>query len=88
MHFQADQSNYELKSSNLIYASKLYNLFKSFKTVITQKFMADAQNVYFFNAEVVRNKINARVEQETNSKIKDLIPQGSYFLSLFIFIKK
>lgn len=83
-HLQTQQFDYELKSSNLIYVSNSLNVVKSFKSDMTQKFMADVENVNFEESEAVRTKINAKVEQETNSKIKDIIPPGSYLNQISI----
>ena len=70
--------SYQLYTANALWAQQSYKFLDSFTSVSKKYFGAQATNVDFINkSEQARQEINGWVESHTNSKIKDLMPQGS-----------
>lgn len=71
-------NNYILKSANRLYSEKSFNIVQQYSQLIKKHFHAEIQSVDFAHtAEDVRKKINTWVEEQTECKIKDLLPQSS-----------
>uniref|UniRef100_A0A2P2HX62 Leukocyte elastase inhibitor-like n=1 Tax=Hirondellea gigas TaxID=1518452 RepID=A0A2P2HX62_9CRUS len=66
-----------LRTANLMYVSNMLEMRQQFAEVITGQYKAAAKTVDFGGkTEEIRLEINSAVENETNSKIKNLIPLG------------
>ncbi|CAI9586545.1 unnamed protein product, partial [Staurois parvus] len=69
---------YILKSANRLYSEKSFHIVQQYSQLIKKHFRAEIQSVDFaHHAEDVRKKINTWVEEQTERKIKDLLPQSS-----------
>jgi len=69
--------NYTLSTANAIWLEKTYSFLDEYKNTILNYYAGRATNLDFkTNTENSRITINTWVEQNTNNKIKDLIPQG------------
>ncbi|XP_045137356.1 leukocyte elastase inhibitor B-like isoform X2 [Portunus trituberculatus] len=71
-----DAGDYELRTSNMAYMSNKLSLLSQYDKILKEKYQSTAKTVDFGASEDVRQEINAAVEKETNSRIKDLIPSG------------
>ncbi|HME54288.1 MAG TPA: serpin family protein [Candidatus Lokiarchaeia archaeon] len=70
-------ANYILRIANALWVQKNYTLLNEFLAVIEKYYAGNATNVDFSGAnEQTRQTINAWVENKTNNKITDLIPEG------------
>ncbi len=68
---------YTLKTANALWAQKDYSFLEEFINVNKKYFSAEVTNLDFVNkTEESRKTINSWVEEQTNNKIKDLIPAG------------
>src|SRR5512140_1977910 len=68
----------QLKIANAVWAEKTYSFVQAYLDLIAGNYGAGVQLADFVNNfEQVRQEINALVSQQTNDKIKDLIPQGA-----------
>ncbi len=68
----------QLKIANGVWAEQTYAFLQSYLDLIASNYGAGVQLADFVNNyEAVRQQINAWVSQQTNDKIKDLIPQGA-----------
>ncbi|GAH79670.1 unnamed protein product, partial [marine sediment metagenome] len=68
---------YELHTANALWAQKDYKFLEEYINTIEKYYVGKVTNVDFINAtEDARVIINKWVEEQTNNKIKDLIPQG------------
>jgi serpin B len=71
-------SRYILKTANALWAEKSYPLTPGYVNTARVYYQANANNLDFKNqADNSRVTINTWVEDQTNNKIKDLIPKGS-----------
>ncbi|KAM5158480.1 serpin B10-like [Mantella aurantiaca] len=71
-------NNYILKSANRLYSEKSFHIVQQYQQLIKKHFHAEIQPVDFAQkADDEREKINTWVEEQTESKIKDLLPQSS-----------
>lgn len=69
------ETDVELSIANAIWAQKGYQFLDEFFRIVQQSYQADLKQVDFSSAaESARQAINAWVEQQTNEKIKDLLP--------------
>jgi len=68
---------YELHTANALWAQKDYKFLDEYINAIKKYYVGKVTNVDFVNAtESARLTINKWVEEQTNNKIKDLIPPG------------
>ncbi|KAK8382335.1 hypothetical protein O3P69_015334 [Scylla paramamosain] len=74
---KTDAGDYELRTSNMAYVSNHLSLLSQYDKILKEKYQSTAKTVDFGASEEVRQEINAAVEKETNSRIKDLIPSGA-----------
>lgn len=70
-------ADYELRTSNMAFVSNLLPMLSEYGETLKEKYVSTAKTVNFDESKKVRQEINAAVEKETNSCIKDLIPQGA-----------
>ena len=69
------ETDIEISIANAIWAQKGYQFLDEFFRIVQQSYQADLKQVDFSSAaESARQAINAWVEQQTNEKIKDLLP--------------
>lgn len=72
-----ENTEYELKTANALWAQEDYQFLDEYKEVIEEYYGGKTTNVDFVDeTEEARNIINNWVEDKTNNKIKDLIPPG------------
>jgi len=72
-----DAEDYELKTGNALWVQKDYPFLEDYMSRVEKYYAGKAVNVDFVKeTEKTRQTINAFIEEQTNSKIKDLIPQG------------
>nr|DBA24621.1 TPA: hypothetical protein GDO54_012251 [Pyxicephalus adspersus] len=71
-------NNFILKSANRLYSEKSFHVVQQYHQLISKHFHAEIQAMDFaHSADDARKKINNWVEEKTECKIKDLLPQGS-----------
>jgi len=71
-------ADYTLRTANALWAEKTYAFLPSYTTTARQYYSADTTNLDFVRApEESRLTINQWVEDKTEKKIRDLLPQGS-----------
>lgn len=71
------KSSYELKTTNAIWFDNSYELNRDYLELINENYYAFSEKMDFKNdAENARIDINNWFEDETNKKIKNLIPEG------------
>ncbi|MGO9114672.1 MAG: serpin family protein [Thermoguttaceae bacterium] len=68
---------YQLRVANRLWGQKGYPVRPEFLALTRQQYGAEMLLLDFAAAEAARREINEWVEQQTNGKIKDLIPPGS-----------
>ena len=68
---------YQLRVANRLWGQKGYPIRPEFLALTRQQYGAEMLLVDFAQAEAASREINHWVEQQTNDKIKDLIPAGS-----------
>ncbi len=69
---------YELRVANRLWGQKDYGFLSSFLQVTREHFGAELAEVDFVRAsQAARREINAWVEDQTNDKIRDLVPEGA-----------
>ncbi|XP_063915758.1 antichymotrypsin-2-like [Zophobas morio] len=64
---------YSLHTANKIYVGKNFAIKNDFKTLATDVFLSDIENIDFGQSVQAANTINGWVEGQTNHKIKDLV---------------
>ena len=75
---QGQKGDYQLSVANALWGQKDYQFMDSFIDLNKQHYKAGLENVDFVNeTEKSRLKINQWVEDKTNKKITDLIPEGA-----------
>ncbi len=68
---------YELKTGNALWVQQDYPFLEDYTSRVEQYYGGKAANLDFVReTEKSRQTINAFIEEQTNNKIKDLIPQG------------
>ncbi|MFH1586878.1 MAG: serpin family protein [Candidatus Diapherotrites archaeon] len=73
----AAQSQYLLRSANALWAEQTYPFLEEYTALIEKYYSARVENMDFINdSEGSRETINTWVENQTNDRIQDLIPQG------------
>ncbi len=78
---------YQLHVANALWAQKDFKFLDDYLSIIEQYYFGKATNLDFFNqAESSRITINKWVEDRTNNKIRDLIPQGNISASTRLVI--
>ncbi|MBN2111923.1 serpin family protein [Candidatus Woesearchaeota archaeon] len=71
-------SEYKLNTANALWAQQDYPFLETYKSTIEKYYGGKTTNMDFIsNSEGSRKTINSWVEDKTNDKIKDLLPQGS-----------
>jgi serpin B len=71
------ETEVELSVANAIWAQKGYQFLDEFLRIVRESYQAELNQVDFSTAaEAARLAINTWVEQQTNQKIKDLMPPG------------
>lgn len=73
----AANDNVTLATANRLYVQNGYDLMAEYQEKAKSYFRAEAENVDFAQSEAARKIVNDWVEQQTNNKIKDLIPSGA-----------
>ncbi|MBM3199571.1 serpin family protein [Candidatus Woesearchaeota archaeon] len=72
------EKSYDLKTANALWVEKTYKLLSDYTKTIKKYYGGKLNNLDFKNnSEGSRTKINKWVENQTNKKIKDLLPKGS-----------
>ena len=75
---QGQKGDYQLSIANALWAQKDYTFLDPFIDLNKTHYKAGLENVDFVKeTEKTRLRINQWVEDQTNEKIKDLIPQGA-----------
>jgi len=75
---QSDNKGYRLEIANALWGQQGYEFQPDFLALIQKYYKGGFNTVDFVNqTEVSRGIINRWVEQKTNDKIRDLLPQGS-----------
>jgi serpin B len=70
-------TNYTLRIANALWAERTYPFLPAYLQIARESYRADATNLDFITApEESRLTINQWVEEQTEEKIKDLIPPG------------
>ena len=73
----APNNEYRLSTANALWVQKDYSLLKDYTDLIAQYYGGKATNLDFITeTEKSRETINNYIEEQTNDKIKDLIPAG------------
>ena len=73
-----EDSNFQLNIANSLWAQSGYSYKQAFLDVLAKNFGAGVNNVNFIqDPEAARDAINNWVEEETEEKIKELIPAGA-----------
>jgi len=72
-----EDKDYELKTGNALWTQKDYPFLENYITRVEQYYGGKAANLDFAEyPEESRQTINSFIEEQTNNKIKDLIPAG------------
>jgi serpin B len=73
-----DTSGYQLNVANALWCQKDYSLWDSYTNLFTSSFGAGFNKLDFVGqTEASRKTINTWIKEQTNKKIKDLIPAGN-----------
>ncbi len=73
-----EAKEYQLNTANALWAQKDYPFLKEYIDVIEQSYGGEITNLDFVReTEKSRETINKYIEERTNNKIKNLIPQGA-----------
>lgn len=68
---------YELRTGNALWIQQDYPILESYISIVEQYYGGKASNLDFVGkTEESRQTINSFIEEQTNGRIKDLIPQG------------
>lgn len=71
-------ASYNLSLANRLYSQKKFDILQTYLNTLKTYYKSEIKSVDFVNkAEETRQEINTWVESKTNSKIKDLIPEGA-----------
>ena len=74
----SDEQPMQLKIANAVWAERTFSFLQDYLDLIARNYGAGVRLSDFVNkAEQARQEINDWVAQQTNDKIKDLIPQGA-----------
>ncbi len=73
-----DRTDYELRVANRLFGDRSTTFHDAFLAVTREQYRAPLEQLDFRGApEPSRGRINAWVEEETNDRIRDLLPRGS-----------
>jgi serpin B len=73
----ANDTGCQLSTGNAMWIQKDFEILAGYVNTVKTYYNAEAENLdYRHAAEAARQRINGWVENQTNGKIKDLIPQG------------
>jgi len=73
-----EKEAYELRVANRLWGQRGYGFLPKYLETTREDYGAELAQVDFINkTEQVRREINAWIEEQTNDKIKDLIPSGA-----------
>jgi len=73
-----ENNAYQLRTGNALWVQQGYPLLQDYTDTVENYYGGKAANLNFINEnEKSRQTINSFIEEQTNNKIKDLIPQGS-----------
>ena len=73
-----DQQPLQLKIANAVWAERTFSFLPAYLDLIARQYGAGIEQADFVNnAEAARRDINHWVSQQTNNKIKDLVPEGA-----------
>ncbi len=72
------QRAYQLRVANRLWGQKGFAIRPEFLALTRQQYGAEMLLLDFAEPEAARAKVNHWVEQQTNDKIKDLIPKGTF----------
>jgi serine protease inhibitor len=73
-----ENKDYELRTGNALWVQHGYPFLEDYMQRVERYYGGKAVNVDFFQkTEETRKNINSFIEEQTNNKIKDLIPEGS-----------
>lgn len=72
------EKQYELRTGNALWAQKDYKFLDSYFSNVEKYYGGKAINLDFINeTELSRNTINTFIAEQTNDRIKDIIPSGA-----------
>ena len=72
------EKKYELRTGNALWAQEDFTFLEEYFTTVENYYGGKAVNLDFVNeTELSRNTINTFIEEQTNNRIKKLLPQGS-----------
>jgi len=70
--------DYELRTGNALWVQQDYHLLEDYVSLVERYYAGKATNVDFIKeTEKTRQIINSFIEEQTNNKIKELLPPGS-----------
>jgi len=72
-----ENDNIELSTANALWLKENFELLDTYTEKIAKYFVGKVTELDFSNAQEAADTINAWVEQETNGKIKDLVPASA-----------
>lgn len=73
-----EDKEYELRTGNALWVQQDYPLLEDYLDIVERYYGGKATNVDFVReTEKSRQTINSFIEEQTNGKIKDLIPEGA-----------
>ncbi|XP_069173970.1 serpin B3-like isoform X2 [Procambarus clarkii] len=75
---KSEAPHYEIRTSNMEYISDKMTILSDYNNIMKEKYLSCSKTVNFSEGEQVRKEINNAVEKETNSHIKNLIPEGMF----------
>ncbi len=76
LNWSGQQGKYQLRIANALWGQKDFHWHQDFLNGLQDSYGAGLREVDFAQPEAARQTINAWVEEQTNDKIKDLIPSG------------
>lgn len=72
-----NEEDYELRTGNALWVQKDYPFLEDYINIVVKYYGGKASNLDFVKeTEKSRQTINSFIEEQTNNKIKDLIPKG------------
>jgi serpin B len=77
-HFNLDSGSYDLSTANAYWLRQGADMLEAYRTAIESYYLAHGEELDFVSdPEGSRETINTWVEEQTNGRIEDLIPQGA-----------
>ena len=74
----ADDTNFTLKTANRVYTQEGFTLQSDFLETNKNHYFSLPETIDFKQKDKARNTINSWVEEQTNQKIKDLMPSAEF----------